>query len=121
MIEELANLVINREFLDDNNIKNLYMAKKIVNDYDFKNNIGREALPEEKGLLIKLILDHSIYNAYKKTLYSLVLDMEKIGLSPQEIYGMIINLAINGTAIEGKNYSYSNLLSNYAYCCQTIG
>lgn len=121
LIEELANLGIDREFLDDKNIKNLYMARRIVNDYDFKSNIGREALPKEKGLLIKLILDNAIYDATNKTLYSLVLDMEKIGLSPQEIYGMIINLAINGTAIEGKNYSYSNLLSNYAYCCQTIG
>ena len=49
---------------------------------------------------------------YRSYLTTLAKNLEKIGLSRQEVYGTIINLGINGTATEQTKFDYSRLLTN---------
>lgn len=54
------------------------------------------------------------------SLATLIQNLEQIGLSTQEIYGMIINLCVSGRATEETGYSYNELLSNKNNTCKTI-
>ena len=114
--QELIDLGIERNFIELKDIKNVYIAKQIVDGYDF----GRELKQEEKKVLLKFILNSNLLNVNSCYLTTLIHNMEKIGLSPQEIYGMIINLAVNGNVLEEKGYGYSNLLGNVNNACKTI-
>ena len=114
--KELIDLGIERNFIELKDIKNVYIAKQIVDGYDF----GRELKQEEKKVLLKFILNSNLLNVNSCYLTTLIHNMEKIGLSPQEIYGMIINLAVNGNVLEEKGYGYSNLLGNVNNACKTI-
>ncbi len=115
---ELIKLGIEKDFIDLKDIKNEYVAKKIVEGYEF----GREINQEEKRAIIRAILEHSNLNKGEGCSYlsRLMQDMQNIGLSEQEIYGMIINLGIYGKVIRNGGYSYTNLLNNNNNCCQTI-
>ena len=114
---ELVELGIDNDFIESKDIKNVYAAKKIIEEYDF----GREISSKEKASLIRAILNSSCLNN-NRTYYltSLIQNIEQIGLNTQEIYGMIINSAVNGKALEEKGYSYSLLLNNKNNVCQTI-
>ena len=114
--KELIDLGIERNFIELKDIKNVYIAKQIVDGYDF----GRELKQEEKKVLLKFILKSNLLNVNSCYLTSLIHNMEKIGLNPQEIYGMIINLAVNGNVLEEKEYGYTNLLGNVNNACKTI-
>ena len=114
--KELIDLGIERNFIELKDIKNVYIAKQIVDGYDF----GRELKQEEKKVLLKFILNSNSLNVNSCYLTTLIHNMGKIGLSPQEIYGMIINLAVNGNVLEEKGYGYSNLLGNVNNACKTI-
>ena len=114
--QELIDLGIERNFIELKDIKNVYIAKQIVDGYDF----GRELKQEEKKVLLKFILNSNLLNVNSCYLTTLIHNMGKIGLSPQEIYGMIINLAVNGNVLEEKGYGYSNLLGNVNNACKTI-
>ena len=114
--QELIDLGIERNFIELKDIKNVYIAKQIVDGYDF----GRELKQEEKKVLLKFILNSNSLNVNSCYLTTLIHNMGKIGLSPQEIYGMIINLAVNGNVLEEKGYGYSNLLGNVNNACKTI-
>ena len=114
--QELIDLGIERNFIELKDIKNVYIAKQIVDGYDF----GRELKQEEKKVLLKFILNSNLLNVNSCYLTTLIHNMEKIGLSPQEIYGMIINLAVNGNVLEEKEYGYTNLLGNVNNACKTI-
>ena len=114
--KELIDLGIERNFIELKDIKNVYIAKQIVDGYDF----GRELKQEEKKVLLKFILNSNSLNVNSCYLTTLIHNMEKIGLSPQEIYGMIINLAVNGNVLEEKEYGYTNLLGNVNNACKTI-
>ena len=114
--KELIDLGIERNFIELKDIKNVYIAKQIVDGYDF----GRELKQEEKKVLLKFILNSNLLNVNSCYLTTLIHNMEKIGLSPQEIYGMIINLAVNGNVLEEKEYGYTNLLGNVNNACKTI-
>ena len=114
--KELIDLGIERNFIELKDIKNVYIAKQIVDGYDF----GRELKQEEKKVLLKFILNSNLLNVNSCYLTTLIHNMGKIGLSPQEIYGMIINLAVNGNVLEEKGYGYSNLLGNVNNACKTI-
>lgn len=47
--------------------------------------------------------------------------MEQTGFNIQEIYGMIINLGVNGYVLQNdKEYTYQTLLRNKKNACQTI-
>ena len=46
--------------------------------------------------------------------------MEQIGLNIQQIYGMIINLGVDGNILEETGYGYTALLANKYNSCQTI-
>ena len=114
--KELIDLGIERNFIELKDIKNVYIAKQIVDGYDF----GRELKQEEKKVLLKFILNSNSLNVNSCYLTTLIHNMGKIGLSPQEIYGMIINLAVNGNVLEEKEYGYTNLLGNVNNACKTI-
>ena len=114
--QELIDLGIERNFIELKDIKNVYIAKQIVDGYDF----SRELKQEEKKVLLKFILNSNSLNVNSCYLTTLIHNMGKIGLSPQEIYGMIINLAVNGNVLEEKGYGYSNLLGNVNNACKTI-
>ena len=114
--QELIDLGIERNFIELKDIKNVYIAKQIVDGYDF----GRELKQEEKKVLLKFILNSNSLNVNSCYLTTLIHNMGKIGLSPQEIYGMIINLAVNGNVLEEKEYGYTNLLGNVNNACKTI-
>ena len=118
LIEQLVDLGIEEDFLKEKNIINLYIAKQIVEGYDF----GRKIKQEEKKTLLKAVLNSSCLGGKKGVCYlnSLIKKIKKIGLSNQEIYGMIINLGIGVKILERNGYGYNNLLSNKNNVCQTI-
>lgn len=102
---ELIQLGIDAKFLNSKDIRNVYVAKQIVEGYDFNRNISKE----EKTVLIKAILNNSLLGKKNTiTLISLIQDMEQRGLNTQQIYGMIINLGINGKIIEENGYDYTH-------------
>ena len=115
---ELIELGIDSEFIESKDIKNVYIAKQTVEGYNFEKDIN----VKEKASLIKAILDNSVLNNRQHHVYlsKLIQNMEQIGLSPQEIYGMIINLGVNNSVLEETGYSYSSLLCNQKNACQTI-
>ncbi len=115
--KELIELGLDKDFIDSKDIKNVYVAKQIVDGYDF----GREITEEERKAILKSILGKSNLNKDNTGyLVSLIQNMEQIGLNKQEIYGMIINLGIHGTATEKTGYNYKELLNNKNNACQTI-
>lgn len=117
LIEELSALGIDREFLEIKDVRNVYIAKQIIEGYDFKRKIR----DDEKGCLIKAILNNSGLNGNGNCfLTSLIYNLEQVGINTQEIYGMIINLGVNGNIIEETGYSYGHLLQNSNNACQTI-
>ena len=82
------------ELFDTKDIRNVYVAKQIVEGYDFDRTLGKE----EKAALIKSILNSSKLNkgdGYYLT--KLIQNLEQIGLSTQEVFGIIINAGIYGT------------------------
>ena len=114
---ELIQLGIDAKFLNSKDIRNVYVAKQIVEGYDFNRNISKE----EKTVLIKAILNNSLLGKKNTiTLISLIQDMEQRGLNTQQIYGMIINLGINGKIIEENGYDYTSLLMNKNNCRESI-
>lgn len=114
---ELIQLGIDEKFLNSKDIRNVYVAKQIVEGYDFNRNISKE----EKNVLIKAILNNSLLGKKNTiTLISLIQDMEQRGLNTQQIYGMIINLGINGKIIEENGYDYTSLLMNRNNCRESI-
>lgn len=118
LIKQLMDLGIEEEFLKGKNIVNVYVAKQIVESYDFGRNINQE----EKKNLLKAVLNNSALGGRKGVCYltSLIKRLEKVGLSNQEIYGMIINLGIGEKILERNGYGYTILLSNKNSACQTI-
>ena len=115
--QELIDLGIDKEFIEKKDIKNVYMAKEIVEKYKFERGIS----VEERKVLIQAILDNSLLSSKRRYyLTTLMQNMEQIGLSEQEIYGMIINLGVNESVLEETEYGYSKLLQNENNACQTI-
>ena len=81
---------------------------KILEGYEFE----RELSKEEKRAIIQSILKAGNLNKNRNNyLVTLVQNLSEIGLVEQEIYGSIINMAINGSAVKESGYSYSLLLS----------
>ena len=115
--KELVNIGLDKEFIELKDASNLYIAKQIIYEYDFK----RELTNKERKAVLKLILNNAKLNKNKHNFLStLIQRMEQIGLNKQQIYGMIINLGINGTVTEKTGYDYSKLLANQNNACQTI-
>lgn len=115
---ELIDLGIDNEFINSKDIKNVYIGKQIVEEYNF----GRDLDKEEKKALIISVLQHTSLNKKRGTLYltTLIQNMEKMGFNTQEIYGMILNLGVNGKILKKGGYNYTNLLKNLNNTCQTI-
>ena len=99
------NLGIDTEFLESRDIRNLYTAKEIVDNYEFE----REFTKQEKASLIKSILIESLNIERTYLLSIFIQNMEEEGLKTQEIYGIIINLGVNGNLVNETGYGYGNL------------
>ena len=114
---DLEKYGIDREFIELKDIKNVFEAKRVVENFNF----NRELSGKEKGALIKAILCNSDLNKKRpKYLTQLIQNLEQIGLNIQDIYAIIINLAVNGKVITETGYSYVNLLRNQNNSCNTI-
>lgn len=107
--QEYEDLGISKALIDQKDINNLYMAKKICEQYHFEEKLSRE----EESAIIQSILGNSLLddNTPRILLLSLIKKLNRIGLTEQEIYGTIINLAIKGKVIEEKGYGYQDLLT----------
>ncbi len=106
---EFAELGISKELIDTIAEKNLYMAKKILEEYNF----GRELTIEDKKAILQSILDtKALSKNYSGSLILLMQNLEKIGLTKQQIYGTVINLGINASVTENTGYSYTDLIKN---------
>lgn len=118
IIEELEALGIDRKFLRQKSAHNLYSAKRIVKEYDF----GRKLTTiEEKGL-IQAILGNSLLNKENYCyLYVLMKNAKQMGLEKQDIFGMIINLGVNGKILEDPGFGYTYLLANRMNSQEKIG
>ncbi len=115
--KEFIDLGIDRNFIEKKDIKNLYMAKQIVNEYNFERILNSN---EKKALLISILDNYRLNSNSFGYLATLVQNMKQIGLDYQEIYGMIINLGIKGKALEENGYGYSELLLNKSKLSQQI-
>lgn len=106
------------EVIENKHIRDLYMAKAIVERYDFEKKLTLQ----QKRTLIQAILNNSYIDNRKPHLSALMRKFELIGLDEQEVYGTVINLGVNGRMIEEKNgYSYRDFLSNNEGTWETIG
>ena len=114
--KDLIDLGIDKDFIESKDIKNVYVAKQIVDEYEF----GRELSEEERRAIIEAVLGNSILKRNHILLTTLISNMERIGLDKQQRYGMIINLGINGRVIEKSKYAYVDLLQNNNDVCHTI-
>lgn len=86
------------------------MAKRIVERY---RHLGRGLRTEEKRGLIQAILEPKLLNeSGHGYLNSLVQRLSECGFSEQEVYGIIINLGVNGRIIDGNGCSFSDFLRN---------
>ena len=110
---------IPKEIIKMRDIKDLYYAQKIAEEFcEYKNIVDGDV---KKAILKSLIMPKSINKIYTWYLSRLVDDLQNEGLSKMEVYSVIINSAIDGSAVEGENYfSYKNLLNNERFCCQKI-
>ena len=113
--KELIDIGLDKEFIELKDERNLYVAKQIVDEYNFR----RKLTPDESKAILRAILNNTKLNNNKK-LSKLIQNMEQIGLDTQQIYGMIINLGINGKVIEETGYDYTRLLTNNNNACKTI-
>lgn len=106
--QELEELGISKEFMEAKDIKNIYMAKQILEGYSFNQEINTET----KRALLQCILNNSKLNGNRpRYLSTLMKNLESIGLTEQEIYGIIINLGVNGSILPYKGFDYTKLLS----------
>ena len=117
LIKELNDLGISSQTIQEKSSIDLYMAKSIVERYSF----GRELKKEEKRGLIEAILAPTVLNNLgQDSLYFLVEKLRKYSFSDQDVYGIIINLAVNGRIIDEKGCSYSDFLKQDINAFQTI-
>ena len=114
--EELLNLGINKELLEITYASNLYIAKRIVEEYNF----GKELSQEKKRALMQAIVRNSILSKRKRSLSTLMQRFEQMGLDEQGIYGTIINLGVNGVIVDEPGCGYSELLMNSGNACQKV-
>ena len=118
LIKDIVNCGIDESFVKSKNVRNLYIAKKIVENYDFKRELSEE---ERKALLIGILDNNDLNNGKSQYLTRMIQNMEEIGFDIQKIYGMIINLGVNGYVLQNdKEYTYQTLLRNKKNACQTI-
>ena len=105
---ELIDLGIDEELLEKVGIKNIYVAKNIIEQYfeDFKLS------DKYKKALYQKILDNSIIKGEYFNLGNVIEDFLKRGMDLNNIYGIIINAAINGVAKDNTKYYYSFILNN---------
>ncbi len=113
---ELVEMGLDAKFIGSKDMRNLHLAKKIVEDYNFEKEINIE----EKAALIKAVLNNNKLDKDSYCLATLIQNLEQVGLTTQEIYGMIINSGVNGSALEETGYSYNELIKNKNYCIQTL-
>lgn len=118
IIEELEALGIDRKFLKQKSANNLYSAKRIVKEYDF----GRKLTTMEERGMIQAILGNSLLNKENRCyLYVLIKSAKQTGMGKQDIYGMIINLGVNGKILEDPGFGYTYLLANRLNSQEKLG
>lgn len=109
---ELMEIGIPEDFLEEKAIKNIYMAKAIVEGYDWEKTIGNKLDSEDKKNIIQAVLHSKTLNEGKSIFLSRpMLKLERLGLSEQEIYATIINLGVNRKLIGEKAYTYQDVIT----------
>lgn len=109
--KELEQIGVDKNYLKNTDIRNLYMAKRIVEGYHFSKPLSDD---EKKAIINNMIKTPQLNANYDEIQYlsSLCCEFEKKGLTQHETYGAIINLSINPS--EKSGYSYTQLLQNYS-------
>ena len=101
-----VELGVDEEMLNRIDIRNLNYAFRLIDEYDFDENIGRELnTPERKALLLSILGGKTLSNEKSYYLENLHIKLQSLGLNEQEIYGAIINYAAGM-----GNRSYSKVL-----------
>ena len=107
--DKLEELGISKEFIEEKDVRNLYTANQIEEGYFCDTEINNET----KKALIYNILNSTLLNKGNYIyLSTMIRNFEKMGLTEQEIYGVIINWGINRISFDGVTYKYSDLLMN---------
>ena len=104
IIAELISWGMDKKLVDRVLEENLFIAKKIIEGYQFDRQLSNV----EKCSIIRCMIDNSAIGEKKAQNYHLItlcLNLASIGLGTQEIYGTIMNAAIN-------NLNYSGLLTS---------
>ena len=105
---ELIKLGVDKELVGKVHVKNIYVARKIIEEYFDKSELS----DKYKKALYQEILDSSIVQGEYFNLINVIMDFSRYNLDLKDIYGIIINTAINGTSKDNTEYFYSAILSN---------
>ena len=106
--QEYENLEISKEFINEIDERNLYIAKRIIDEYNF----GRQLNNQERRAILQSILNNKLLKRKNIYISKLEKNLIKAGFSEQEIYGIIINLGVNEKIIKEAGYGYQNLINN---------
>jgi len=99
-------LGISDEIIEEKDERNLAMAKKIVEEYNFGRKLSNE---EERAIIHAVLKQKELNKSGSGYISNLIENLRGIGLGKQEVYGSIINMAIKGNAGKTVRYSYSDL------------
>lgn len=116
-IQELINIGISKELIESREIKNLYMAKYILDNYNFKMKLSNQS---KSDIFLAIIKNKRFEIGLFCYLSNIMKTLELTGFSEQEIYGIIINSGLNSTVVEDSGFHYSNLLLNKGNCAKKL-
>lgn len=116
-IQELIDIGISKELIKTREIKNLYMAKHILDNYNFKIKLSNQS---KSDIFFAIIKNSRFEIGLFSYLSNLMKTLELTGFSEQEIYGIIINSGLNSTVVEDSGFHYANLLLNKGNCAKKL-
>ena len=105
---EIEKLGISKEFIEEKDVRNLYTANKIIDGYFEDEPIDNKT---KKNLLYS-VLNQVLNKRNRLYLSTLIIKLSELELTDKQIYGLIINMAVHGSALDYKGYSYTSLLIN---------
>ena len=118
---ELEDLGLNREFIEEKEIRNVYCTRWAVKTYCDKNNITDK---DVIGALIFSILDRKVLNKDRtQYLHTLINNLSSMQLEEEELCALIINLGVTNSSMiaDVGGYSFNSLLGNSNNCIEKLG
>ena len=112
---------LDREFIEEKEIRNVYCARWAVKTYCDKNNITDK---DVIGALIFSILDRKVLNKDRtQYLHTLINNLSSMQLEEEELCALIINLGVTNSSMiaDVGGYSFNSLLGNSNNCIEKLG